>query len=153
MVHVFSINACFGKKLNQPSLCQVHLNYILCSITLKLFLQTRSKAKLNLISVFGFIFNRYHFFFVWFCFVLRIWFFVFFFSWTKFRIHHTIFPLTNLLSRWPICSFKNCWPISLLVSDFFHVLFPLPWPVVLTFIHPLNYSFFKDSFFIHTTKS
>lgn len=79
--------------------------------------------------------------------------FCFFFSWTKFRIHHTIFPLTNLLSRWPICSFKNCWPISLLVSDFFHVLFPLPWPVVLTFIHPLNYSFFKDSFFIHTTKS
>lgn len=84
---------------------------------------------------------------------VRICFFCFFFLWTKFRIHHTIFPLTNLLSWWPICSFKNCWSVSLLVSDSFHVLFPLPWPVVLTFIHPLNYSFFKDSFFIHTTKS
>ena len=80
-------------------------------------------------------------------------FFFFFFSWTKFRIHNTIFPLTNLLSWWSISSFKNSWPLSLLVLRLLSCSFPSALTCVLTFIHPLNYSFFKDSFFIHTTKS
>lgn len=92
-------------------------------------------------------------FFLWLCWVVRIWFIYLFFSWTKFRIHNTIFPVTNLLSWWSISSFKNSWPLSLLVLRLLSCSFPSALTCVLTFIHPLNYSFFKDSFFIHTTKS
>lgn len=92
---MLSINGCFGKKLNQCSLCQVYLHYILCSITLKLSLQTRSRAKLNLASGFSFTLNKYHFFFVCIYCVMGICFIYLFFSLrTKLRIHNTVTPLT-----------------------------------------------------------
>lgn len=144
MVHVLSINACFGKKLNQHSLCQVHLHYILCSITLKLSLQTRSRAELNLVS--GFFL----------CLVMLCrghWLYSVFSHRRKFGIHNTISPKTDLLPCWPISSLKTT-ELFFLLTVSLHMLLPLSWPIftpLFSIIHPANYySFFRCQLKYHS---